>query len=169
MRRIDDIQDLKDFIDSQSPETKIYIGTDSYRFRKDNLWIARYTTAVVVHIDGKHGCSVWGKIIEEVDYDKKKSEPKMRLMNEVYKTADMYLQLADVIEDREIEVHIDVNTNRKYGSSVVLQEAIGYIRGVCNVVPLAKPDAWAASFAADRFREFGKNTAKRKNRKKKVA
>jgi predicted RNase H-related nuclease YkuK (DUF458 family) len=33
-----------------------------------------------------------------------------------------------------------------------MQEAIGYIRGTCNVIPLIKPNAFAASYAADRFK-----------------
>jgi predicted RNase H-related nuclease YkuK (DUF458 family) len=34
----------------------------------------------------------------------------------------------------------------------VIQEAIGYIRGTCNVIPLVKPEAFAASYAADRLK-----------------
>jgi predicted RNase H-related nuclease YkuK (DUF458 family) len=34
----------------------------------------------------------------------------------------------------------------------VLQEAIGYIRGTCNVIPMVKPKAFAASYAADRLK-----------------
>jgi hypothetical protein len=39
-----------------------------------------------------------------------------------------------------------------YGSSCVINEAIGYIKGMCNVVPLVKPNAFAASYAADRYK-----------------
>jgi predicted RNase H-related nuclease YkuK (DUF458 family) len=30
---------------------------------------------------------------------------------------------------------------------------VGYIRGVCNVIPMVKPRAFAASYAADRLKE----------------
>jgi predicted RNase H-related nuclease YkuK (DUF458 family) len=33
-----------------------------------------------------------------------------------------------------------------------MNEAIGYIRGTCNVIPMIKPKAFAASYAADRFK-----------------
>jgi predicted RNase H-related nuclease YkuK (DUF458 family) len=34
----------------------------------------------------------------------------------------------------------------------VISQAVGYIKGVCNVIPFVKPDAFAASYAADRFK-----------------
>jgi hypothetical protein len=73
-------------------------------------------------------------------------------MNEAYKLSELYLKLADVLEDRLVEVHLDINPNENYGSSCVVQEAIGYIRGTCNVIPMVKPRAFAASYAADRIK-----------------
>ena len=142
-----------DFINAQSPETKVYIGGDSVRFRRNNRWFAEYTLAIVVHIDGKHGCKIFGESSIEEDYDQRRDRPSMRLMNEVYKISEMYLKLHEALEDREVEVHLDINPNEMYGSSCVVQQAIGYIRGVCNVVPLVKPKAFAASYAADRLKE----------------
>jgi predicted RNase H-related nuclease YkuK (DUF458 family) len=148
-----DINEVRDFIQAQSFETKVYIGGDSTRFRKNGIWHAEYTMAVVVHIDGKHGCKIFGETSTEIDYDQKRSRPAMRLMNEVYKISELYLKLHEVLEDREVSVHLDINPNEMYGSSCVVQQAIGYIRGVCNVIPMVKPNAWAASYAADRLKE----------------
>jgi len=75
-------------------------------------------------------------------------------MNEVYKIADMYLQLKDILEDREVEVHLDINPNEMHGSSCVINEAVGYIRGMCNVIPMVKPNAFAASYCADRMKHI---------------
>lgn len=146
------IQEVKDFIQAQSPDTKIYLGADSERFRMDGKWYADYTLAVVVHIDGRHGCKIFGEVQRELDYDNKKNKPAMRLMNEVYKVADLFQQLIDVLEDRHVEVHLDINPDEHYGSSCVVQQAIGYIRGTCNVIPMVKPKAFAASYAADRLK-----------------
>jgi predicted RNase H-related nuclease YkuK (DUF458 family) len=148
-----DINTVRDFIQAQSLETKIYIGGDSRRFRKNGQWHAEYTLAIVVHIDGNHGCKIFGESSTEVDYDQKRSRPSMRLMNEVYKISELYLKLHEVLEDREVAVHLDINPNEMYGSSCVVQQAIGYIRGTCNVIPMVKPNAWAASYAADRLKE----------------
>ena len=146
------IQEVKDFIQKQSKDTKIYLGADSERFRMDGKWYADYTLAVVVHIDGRHGCKIFGEVQRELDYDHKKNKPALRLMNEVYKVADLFHQLIDVLEDRHVEVHLDINPDEHYGSSCVVQQAIGYIKGTCDVVPMVKPKAFAASYAADRLK-----------------
>ena len=152
MRKFD-IDELKDYILNSSDETKIYIGADSERYRgKDEKWRADYTVAIVVHIDGNKGCRVFGKITTEQDYDSRHDRPALRLMNEVYRAAEMYLELAETIGDRHCEVHLDINPDIIHGSSCVVQQAIGYIRGTCNVVPMVKPDAFAASYAADRLK-----------------
>lgn len=148
------LEEVKEFIRNRSIETKIYLGADSERFIRDNEWYADYTLAIVVHLDGNHGCKIFGEVIREKDYDKKKSKPAMRLMNEVYKVADLFHSLSDVLEDRHVEVHLDINPNEIHGSSCVIQQAIGYIKGTCNVVPMVKPNAFAASYAADRLKEF---------------
>jgi predicted RNase H-related nuclease YkuK (DUF458 family) len=147
-----DLNEVKEFITAQSSETKIYIGCDSERFRMNDVWYADYILAIVVHIDGKHGCKLFGEVIRERDYDQKINRPRYRLMNEAYKLSELYLNLADVLVDRQVEVHLDINPNELYGSNCVLNEAIGYIRGTCNVIPMVKPRAFAASYAADRFK-----------------
>jgi len=146
------IDEVKQFIDAQGPNTKVYIGGDSERFKLKGQWYADYMLVIVVHINGKHGCKVFGEIQREKDYDQKKNKPRMRLMNEVYKIAELYLKLADVLEDRDVEVHLDISTKEECGSNCVLQEASGYIRGMCRISPIVKPDAWCASTVADRFK-----------------
>lgn len=148
------IEEVRDFIEQQTPQTKIYIGGDSERIIIDNQWYADYTLAVVVHIDGKHGCKVFGEVQRERDYDQKRDRPRMRLMTEVMKIAELYLKLHDVLEDREVQIHLDINPSEMYGSSCVINEAVGYIRGMCNVIPMVKPKAFAASYAADRLKEI---------------
>lgn len=154
MQRKININEVRDFILKQSPETKIYIGGDSERINTKEGWVVDYTLAIVVHIDGKHGAKIFGEIQREKDYNfDKVSKPRFRLMNEVYKIAELYLALHDVLEDREVQVHLDINPGQMYGSSCVINEAIGYIKATCNVVPLVKPQAFAASYAADRLKE----------------
>ena len=153
MRKID-VTELKTFIDAQSLETKIYLGCDSERVNIRGTWFADYAAVVVVHIDGKHGCRIFGEVSRERDYDQRRNKPAMRLMNEVYKVSALFQKLADVLEDRDVEVHLDLNPDELHGSNCVIAQAIGYIKGTCNVVPMVKPDAWAASFGADRFSQI---------------
>ena len=144
------LNEVADYISQQSSTSKVYIGGDSYRVIREGRWFAEYTIVIVVHKDGKHGCKIFGENSCEPDYDKNQDRPSMRLMNEVYKIADLYLKLKEVIGDREVQIHLDINAKESAGSSCVVQQAVGYIRGVCNVVPLTKPNAFAASCAADR-------------------
>lgn len=147
------LSEVKEYILAQSPETKIYLGADSERFNMNGVWYADYTTAIVVHIDGRHGCKIFGEVTRERDYDQRKDRPSMRLMNEVYKVSELFQSLADVLEDRYVEVHLDINPSEMHGSHCVIQQAVGYIRGTCNVIPMVKPRAFAASYAADRLKE----------------
>jgi predicted RNase H-related nuclease YkuK (DUF458 family) len=154
MRKAINIDEVRDFIMAQSPQTKVYIGGDSERFLIGKDWYADYIMVVVVHINGNNGCKIFGEVQRERDWDQKRDKPRMRLMNEVYKIAELYLKLHDVLEDREVEVHLDINPNEMHGSSCVINEAVGYIKGMCNVVPMVKPKAFAASYAADRYKSY---------------
>ena len=145
------IPHIKEFIDAQGPNTKIYIGVDSERIKRSKVWYADYTAAIVVHINGNNGCKLFGEVTRERDYDKV-DKPNTRLMTEVYKVSELYLKLAEVLEGRAVEVHLDINPDEEYASSNVVAQAIGYIRGVCHVEPLVKPRAFAASYAADRMK-----------------
>lgn len=138
----------------QQPETsKIYLGADSESYCKNGKWMADFTLAVVIHHEGCHGCKIFGEVQTEQDFDNKKGRPVIRLMTEVYKVAELYLKMADVLADREVEIHLDINPEEQHASNAVVQQAIGYIKGVCSLTPRIKPEAFAASVAADRLKE----------------
>jgi predicted RNase H-related nuclease YkuK (DUF458 family) len=149
-----DIDEVKQYIQSSSKESKIYIGGDSERFKLKDKWFADYATVVVVHINGKNGAKIFGEITREQDYDYKPNRPSLRLMNEVIKVAELYYKLAETIGDRPVELHLDINPDERHGSSCVVTQAIGYIMGTCNITPKIKPYAFAASCCADRLKEL---------------
>lgn len=148
-----DIDEVARFAANCSLASKIYIGCDSERINFNNVWYADYITAVVIHIDSKHGCKIFGAVDRERDFEPKGDKPRMRLMNEVYRVSNLYLELSKVVE-QDIEVHLDINPSENHKSNVVINEAIGYVRGMCNVIPMVKPYAWAATCAADRYKEI---------------
>jgi uncharacterized protein len=150
-----DLEEVKEFIRQSSDSTSIYIGADSERYRgRDEQWYADYTVAIVVHMDSSRGCKVFGKVDSERDFDRRHDRPATRLMNETYRAAQMYLDLIDAIGDRHCEVHLDINPDEIHGSSCVIQQATGYIRGMCGFPPKVKPEAFSASYAADRLKEI---------------
>ena len=141
------IKELKKAIKESSPETKIYVGSDSQRTRKG---VVRYATVVVLHINGKHGGKMFSQLETEKDYMSAKN-PRMRLINEAYKAVDIANEIMDVIGDRHLEIHLDLNTDPEHMSNVALKEATGYVLGMTGRKAVVKPDSWCASTAADRL------------------
>lgn len=145
------LQEAREFIQEQSNQSKVYIGCDSESYVKNQKRWANYYLVVVVHIDQSKGCKIFGERVTERDYSADKRRPTYRLMTEVYKASNLYLQLADVIGTRDCEIHLDINSEKKHISSVILEQAIGYVKGTCNIIPLVKPQSWVATHVADKF------------------
>lgn len=155
-----EIQEIKEYLDQTPEDSKIYLGSDSVKYKKGRGWYARYTIVLVVHIAQKHGCKVFDYTEKERVYDDVK-KPRLRLMTEVYKVAECYLALADVLDDFEVEVHLDLNSNPDHFSNKVVKEAVGYIRGVTGQEVKIKPESQCASHCADhgaKYQTYNRNT-----------
>jgi predicted RNase H-related nuclease YkuK (DUF458 family) len=134
--------------------TKVYFGCDSTRFKFKGQWYAEFTSVVVVHKDGCHGCRIFHQTDRERDFDQKASRPFNRMMNEAYRVSGLFLEFQEVVSDYHVEVHLDINQDDIHGSSVAVKAASGYVQGTTNIVPILKPSAYAASYAADRGRRL---------------
>ena len=141
---------ITQYLHDMPANSSVYIGADSVKFKRKGLWYARYTVAFIVHIGSKHGGKIFHATETERDYDPKKEKPRMRLMNEVYRAVGVYMDFAEVLEDLPVEIHIDINSDLNHNSSIVLREALGYVKGMTGIEGVPKPDAWAASHAGDR-------------------
>jgi len=145
MKKKLDLEEVRKYIRDSSKESVIYIGCDSMVL--ENKKKASYAIAVIVHIDGKSGCKVFGDTHVEPFY----GSMRMRLMQEVYLATEIALKLIDSIGDRPFEIHLDINPSPLHKSNVVVKEAIGYVRGILGVDPILKPNAIASSTVADKF------------------
>jgi len=147
------IEEVKDMILTSTPETAVYVGCDSQRFKEDDVWKVVYVRAIVIHKDSCHGAKIFWDSSVEIDYGSR----RLRLMNEVYKATEIAMEIADIVGNRPFQVHLDINRNPIYESNVVMSEAIGYVRGMMGMDPVLKSDdpradyPIAASAAADRF------------------
>jgi predicted RNase H-related nuclease YkuK (DUF458 family) len=148
------IEEITEYLRHESITSNVYIGVDSERFKDKGMWFADYTIAVVIHRNGNNGCKIFGGIDTAQDFDSKSNKPMLRMMNEVYRASETYLALAEVLVDRNVEIHLDINPSELHGSNCAMQQAIGYIKGVCGHTPKLKPEAFAASYAADRLKEY---------------
>ena len=149
MKKEIDIEEVREFIEQCGPDTKIYIGADSERYKIGKEWFADYILAVVVHINGNNGCKIFGAVTKERDFDAKFNRPRLRLMNEVYKVAELYVQLAAVIPN-DIEVHLDINSEKNCGSNFMYAAGIGLLQSA-GYVAKGKPFAKMASNCAYHF------------------
>tara|TARA_Y100001960_G_C14205104_1_gene601555 strand:+ start:161 stop:613 length:453 start_codon:yes stop_codon:yes gene_type:complete len=133
-------------VTASSKDSTIYVGCDSNRFRKKGNWFASYATVVIVHKGSKHGCKVVGDVIVLPDY----GNLRQRLFQEVMFATDCAMQINDAVGDRNLEVHLDINTEEQHKSSIAVKEAIGYVLGM-GFKPKVKPEAFAASSCADHY------------------
>lgn len=155
MKNIDK-EEVRGLLRSLNEETKIYFGCDSIRFKVKRRWYAEFTTVLVVHKNGRHGCKIFAQVDKEPDFDQKASRPFNRMMNEAQRVAKLYLDFEDLVYEfgLEHEIHLDINKDDIHGSSVAVKAASGYVQGTTNIVPILKPLAYAASYAADRGRRL---------------
>ena len=143
------IENIVELLLTLDKNTKVYLGCDSVGIFRNGRAHGRYATVCIIHKNGNKGCKIFSHKSYEPDYDLKKSRPKMRMMNEVMKVTQLYIQLAPFIDEFDIEIHLDINTDPNHGSSCAATEAAGYVLGVTGITPKLKPDSWAASFGAD--------------------
>ena len=154
-KQIDEIKNYLAHVDG-----RVYIGCDSVLNRRFNLktqryekW-ARFAVVLVVHIDNSRGCKIFSYVESERVYDAKMSKPTQRLMTEVYKSVDCFMALGNILENREVEIHLDVNSDECHASNAIAKQAIGYVKGMTNLDALIKPDAWAGSSSADHVARY---------------
>ena len=139
------IEEAKQAILDSSPQSSVYIGCDSIRFKKNKTWYAKYSTVIIVHMDSKHGCRLFHESIDMPDY----GNLKQRLLTEVQMAVSTATEILDVLGKRHMEIHLDINPNPAHKSSVAVKEALGWVKGSLGLDAKIKPSSFAATHAAD--------------------
>ena len=138
------IEDAKQAILESSQSSSIYIGCDSLRKKIGGKQFAKYSTVIIVHKDSCHGCQVFPNSVMLPDY----AGLKERLLTEVGYAIEAATEILDIIGDRHLEVHLDINPDPKHKSHVAVKEATGWVLGM-GLKPVLKPEAFAATHGAD--------------------
>lgn len=148
-----DISEIRNYL--AHTKGRIYIGCDSVINRRFNLktqsyekW-ARFAVVLVVHINNSQGCKIFSYAESERVFDTKMNKPTQRLMTEAYKSVDCFMALSHILENREVEIHLDLNSDEQHASNAIAKQAIGYVKGMTNLEAAIKPNAWAGSSSAD--------------------
>ena len=132
---IDDIKSNVDF--------ELFVGCDSHKISD------RYIFAVVIALyKPSWGGRFYFRRIKK--NDAKLSAIKIRLIEEVELAISTARVLRNKLPNKEINVHLDINTDERYRSSIVLPYATSYVRSSGFQVAV-KPLAWASSSLADAF------------------
>ena len=140
MPLIRDIEEVKEFIKNSSPKSAVYVGCDSRQVKNHTVFVS----VVVVHIDSCRGA----KIFWRGDRVPRIRALRQRLLVEVSRAGYLALEISEVVGQRPVEVHLDINPNPEHNSSVILKEAIGYVLAQ-GLKPVVKPYSIAASTVAD--------------------
>ena len=132
-------EEAKQAILNSSPQSSVYIGCDSIRFKKNKQWYAKYSTVIIVHMDSKRGCRLFHESVDMPDY----GNLKQRLLTEVQLAVTAATEIIEVLGDRHMEVHLDINPNPKHKSNVAVKEALGWVRGSLGLEAKIKPASFA--------------------------
>lgn len=134
------LEEIVSIINSSSPHTGIYIGCDSSQKRDYCV----FATVVVIHHDRSRGANVFVK----VEKTQRIQSTRQRVMMEVHKAVETALLIYPFIQNRTIEVHLDINSSSSYFSNTFLKEAFGYVSSQ-GLIPVFKPRSFAAYCVAD--------------------
>ena len=143
---------LNDYMSEKNGRTKyeIYVGCDSQVNRSHTI----YSVVIGIHkiIDGV-GRGV--HIIHTREKGEKLGEDRggifKRLWSEVERIVEtvLYLQENGINTD-DIGTHVDANKKEEFASNMIYDSAMGWLRSMGFDVK-GKPEAWAATYAANRY------------------
>ena len=138
------IKDLKEYILNYLllyPDVLIYIGTDCKR-RKQKY---NYVTTICFRRPG-NGIHI---IYERRSFQLKEIKSLFeKLWKEVVITVEILEEITKYVDKSKIVIDLDYTVLEKHDSIIVTDSATGWIKGL-GVNVRTKPNAWAASCAAD--------------------
>lgn len=137
---------IENIIDSINayPHATVSVGCDSHYIGGNYL----FAVVIAVHIPRSGGFFYFARTRRK---DKALKDIMYRLMEETKMSINVACQIRDIIgHERKIDVHLDINTDKRFASFPVLQPASSWVKSM-GFTAVAKPDAWAASGLADSF------------------
>ncbi len=134
------LEEIVEMIKSSSYESGIYVGCDSTQ-RKDYCIFA---TVVVIHHSRSRGANAFVKI----EKTERINPIKQRIMMEVSKAVETAINISNLVPERLIEIHLDINVSPKFVSNSIIKEALGYVTAQ-GFKAVFKPESFAAYCVAD--------------------
>ena len=137
------IETILTLLSTAATNSTIHVGCDSHFVKNKCI----YALVVAICTPGKGGTYFFAR----KKFNRKKfSIMKLRLSKEV----ENCLEIADLISSKtsrnDIQVHLDINPNKLYKSSLVFTSATSWVKSQ-GYECIVKPDAWASSCIADTY------------------
>ena len=129
-------------ISQTSEHLKFFIGSDSHSTTKKTI----FSVVLVMLKKGKGGMGYYKRIIENNTLT-----TQQRLFQETYYAVELATKNNPLLESigyKIEEIHTDLNPNPNFMSSTMINQCLGYIKGM-GFIGKTKPDSWAASSVAD--------------------
>jgi predicted RNase H-related nuclease YkuK (DUF458 family) len=134
----DIIEDIKEYSDFE-----LFVGCDSHKISEKYV----FATVIALHKPGKGGHFFFYR---KKAKDNRFDNIKVRLLEETESAINVARLVKEHFPSRSVAVHLDINADPRYRSSVVLQPATAYVISSGFQVAI-KPLSWASSSLADAF------------------
>lgn len=124
---------------------EIYVGCDSQVHGRN----IDYGVVVILHKPHSGGHVMYA----DVQKPRLKGAHNETLFNRLWQEVELSLTVAEHLRKSDIKVKyidVDLNPDPRWGSNTVLRAALGYVESM-GYTPRCKPDAWSASYCADKI------------------
>lgn len=139
------IDKVKKAIREASDTSSFYIGCDSSVSRvRAGKKEAHYVVVFIVHMNSANGAKIIHQDYKLPEY----GNLKQRLLQEANFAISLAAEVVDLLKDRKLEIHLDINPSPRHKSNVAVKEALAYAKGM-GLTAKIKPHSFAASHAAD--------------------
>lgn len=143
---------IKDHIENNG---QIIIGSDSMLTSEKIVFV---NAICLIGKNSPHHCKFFYNRYLEKDQSNKNL--MVRLLNETMCSLKIAENIKAINDKADIEIHIDVNNSSKFLSNKYASSIIGYITGSGYKYKI-KPDAFAASWLADKYSRPSKSYIQR--------
>jgi predicted RNase H-related nuclease YkuK (DUF458 family) len=122
----------------------IHVGTDSHHSRMLSRRFI-FSTTICLYLEGKGGFYFFYRKTPKIKY----TSLAARLTAEVNRSVNVANQIQELISNRQISVHVDVNKDVKFKSGKFCPMFKSWVESL-GFVYIPKPDSWASTGVADR-------------------
>ena len=133
---------MEDVRSSVKDGRRIFVGCDSVKEQQD----CTFVSTVCIYNPGAGGRYYFHRFKEPT---KVFPSLRARIFREASEAIDVTLKILGEIPNAPVEIHLDVNRDKRYATSSFSEQVMGYAKSIgvdCKI----KPDSWASSDIADK-------------------